>query len=1002
MSFFNYKNPLSSEIAVGSLTVDRDDTKGTTFSVGLIGGYMEVWSLDDLKYTIYGTGNIEDERNRIPIQYYERLFGGQSNTLTINNDLISSGRRRLGMLVYVHETDTTYQYVIPNYENLFNPLSAYTGGLVITGDTSWTISTGTQFAPNADTTAFVDAWLDSSIEGVSGVTRENARWRIFWGTDWQVTGGTVDYNSTGDLNLNSNSGNTVTISGLKTITGGTYFSGTSTLTLYNNLGDTIDITGFTGGQSGTSGSSGSSGTSGSSGSSGTSGSSGSSGTSGSSGESGTSGSSGSSGTSGSSGESGTSGSSGSSGTSGSSGESGTSGSSGSSGTSGSSGESGTSGSSGSSGTSGSSGSSGTSGSSGSSGTSGSSGSSGTSGSSGSSGTSGSSGISGVDGTNGTSGSSGSSGTSGSSGSSGTSGSSGSSGTSGSSGSSGTSGSSGESGTSGSSGSSGTSGSSGESGTSGSSGSSGTSGSSGESGTSGSSGSSGTSGSSGESGTSGSSGSSGTSGSSGSSGTSGSSGSSGTSGSSGSSGTSGSSGESGTSGSSGSSGTSGSSGSSGTSGSSGSSGTSGSSGSSGTSGSSGSSGTSGSSGSSGTSGNSFTGGTVTYDSNGRLTFESENPTDNINVDGFKTVTGGTYLSASTTLELYNNLAETIQITGFTTGGGGDISVSANTGLGIIDPNILYTIYNTTLSPSLEMDVTVGGIEAGTTVSDLTGKTFVDMFNDLLFPTVLPTYTQPTIVLNGLSSKTKEVGDTEAINVTGYGVKNDAGDYTNIRIRTGTTSANVEVIIDNNPSETSVTNVPDQFGFPNPNSPNSGFTSIALSYTLTVPTPASTTSTVYYDAIGDYGQGLAKKDNKGDDTTTSPISSGTKNSSDRIITGIYPYFWGVSSTEPTTTTIAAAISGGTANKVLSQANSTITITFNATEEYLWFAHLSNYNTKTSWYVAEGNEGDIGSGDDLFGAVSTTSVDSPETYWTGINYKIYISNYPTTTAGGMQLRN
>jgi hypothetical protein len=94
----------------------------------------------------------------------------------------------------------------------------------------------------------------------------------------------------------------------------------------------------------------------------------------------------------------------------------------------------------------------------------------------------------------------------------------------------------------------------------------------------------------------------------------------------------------------------------------------------------------------------------------------------------------------------------------------------------------------------MDTTVGGIEAGTTVSDLTGKTFVDMFNDLLFPTVLPTYTQPTITLNGLSNITREIGSTESINVTGYGVKNDAGDYQNIRIRTGTTSANVEVIIE----------------------------------------------------------------------------------------------------------------------------------------------------------------------------------------------------------------
>jgi hypothetical protein len=398
----------------------------------------------------------------------------------------------------------------------------------------------------------------------------------------------------------------------------------------------------------------------------------------------------------------------------------------------------------------------------------------------------------------------------------------------------------------------------------------------------------------------------------------------------------------------------------------------------------------------------TGGTVDYNSTGDLNLDS-NSGNTVTISGLKTITGGTYLSATTTLELYNNLGETIEISGFTSGSG-DIAVSANTGLGIIEPNILYTIYNTALSPSLEMDATVGGIEAGTTVSDLTGKTFVDMFNDLLFPTVLPSYTQPTITLNGLSDTTKEIGSTESINVTGYGVKNDAGDYQNIRIRTGTTSANVEVIIDNNPSETSVTNVPNQFGFPNPNNPNSGFTSIALSYTLTVPEPniSSTVSNVRYDTIGDYDSGLVIKDNKGDDTTTSPISSGTNNSTDRIITGIYPYFWGISSTEPTASSIADEISGGTANKVLLQANGTITITFNATEEYLWFAHLGNYTTKSTWYVAEGNEGNIGSGSDLFGAVTTTSVDSPETYWTGINYKIYISNYPTTTAGGMQLRN
>jgi hypothetical protein len=922
MANFNYKNPVTLDLVNFTETVIRSDVFGTNYSVLGTGGYMEVWSIDDLKFNTYGiTGSIvQDERNIIPVRYYSRAASFQSNRIDLNNDGISSGRRRLGMLVYVHETDTVYQYVIPDYETLYN--NAESSGAIIETTDYFQVSSGSQFAPNAAGQAFIDAWLDNSIEGVSGATSSNSRWRVFWGTDWQVTGGTIDYNSTGDLNLNSNSGNTVTISGLKTITGGTFFSGTSTLELYNNLGDTISVTGFTGGSGGTSGSSGSSGTSGSSGSSGTSGSSGSSGTSGSSGSSGTSGSSGSSGTSGSSGSSGTSGSSGSSGTSGSSGSSGTSGSSGSSGTSGSSGSSGTSGSSGSSGT---------------------------------------SGISGVDGTNGTSGSSGSSGTSGSSGSSGTSGSSGSSGTSGSSGSSGTSGSSGSSGTSGSSGSSGTSGSSGSSGTSGSSGSSGTSGSSGSSGTSGSNGSSGTSGSSGSSGTSGSSGSSGTSGSSGSSGTSGSSGSSGTSGSSGSSGTSGSSG---------------------------------------------SSGTSGSSGSSGTSGNSFTGGTVTYDSNGRLVLESENSLDNINVDGFKTITGGTYLSATTTLELYNNLSDTIQITGFTTGGG-DISVSANTGLGIIDPNTLYTIYNSNLSADLEMNEDVGGLDAGTRVDDLTGKTLVQLFNDILFPTALPTYTKPTVTLQGLNNQTLEVGTTKSIVVSGYGDKNDAGDFTSIRVRTGTTSPNVDVVIDNSPTESSITNIPDQFGFTNPNNPNTRFTSTQLSYTLTIPEPTigEAASTVMYDAEGDCNAGLPKLDNKGNtDTRTAGTSVDTPqqartnlNSTDVTITGVYPYWYGVSTSQPTINSIQNAISGGTANKssITNNQNDTITITFNASSEFLWFAHFEEYNTKQSYYVTDLNKGNFGSSG-LFETEVIGAIDSPDGYWSGVNYKIYISNYQTTTTG------
>lgn len=248
MSFI-YKNPLSTDIVNGTLSVIRTDTKGTTFSSGLVGGYTEVWGLSDLKFTIIGTGNIRQESNRIPVEYYQRPAPFQSNQLTLNNDLISSGRRRLGQLVYVQETDTVYQYVIHDYETLYD--DAFTDGAVSTGDTTSTVSSGSQFAPNAGGTNFINAWLDSSIEGVSGVTRANARWKIFYGSDVTVTGGTY---SNGTAAFTNSTGGTFNVTGFTSggtgtdtfLTGGTYNNSTGTLSLErNDSGSTINITGFT-------------------------------------------------------------------------------------------------------------------------------------------------------------------------------------------------------------------------------------------------------------------------------------------------------------------------------------------------------------------------------------------------------------------------------------------------------------------------------------------------------------------------------------------------------------------------------------------------------------------------------------------------------------------------------------------------------------------------------------------------------------------------------------
>ncbi len=105
---FPYKNPISSIQANGTQTVPRNNTYGTTFSVNNTGGYMEVFSLSDLYYTIPSgtTGSIEYSGNTIPIEFTKGTGAAWSpDVITLASDNISSGRRRLGMLAYVYEVD---------------------------------------------------------------------------------------------------------------------------------------------------------------------------------------------------------------------------------------------------------------------------------------------------------------------------------------------------------------------------------------------------------------------------------------------------------------------------------------------------------------------------------------------------------------------------------------------------------------------------------------------------------------------------------------------------------------------------------------------------------------------------------------------------------------------------------------------------------------------------------------------------------------------------------
>jgi len=245
---FNYKNPISPLTILGNLTVTRTDVFGTNFSVLGTGGYMEVYTLNDLYYTIPSgaTGLIEYSSNTIPIQFNKGIGTVFSpDVLTLNSDNISSGRRRIGMLVYVIDDDQIYQYQIPNFESLWSGATGATGPggpTVVFSEFGTTVKNNTP-----EGVSFISAWTANTIEGISGETALTAVWKKLE-TGGEFTGGTVTGATIFTNGLTANTFSASTYLGLPAdifITGGTFDNNTDTLTLERSSGSSIVVTGFT-------------------------------------------------------------------------------------------------------------------------------------------------------------------------------------------------------------------------------------------------------------------------------------------------------------------------------------------------------------------------------------------------------------------------------------------------------------------------------------------------------------------------------------------------------------------------------------------------------------------------------------------------------------------------------------------------------------------------------------------------------------------------------------
>lgn len=309
----------------------------------------------------------------------------------------------------------------------------------------------------------------------------------------------------------------------------------------------------------------------------------------------------------------------------------------------------------------------------------------------------------------------------------------------------------------------------------------------------------------------------------------------------------------------------------------------------------------------------------------------------------------------------------------------INLEPNTGLEFNNASNLQTKYNTLIANGVTSQ----------TINKLTSKaasvwktkTIIEVLDEILFPANLPTYTIPTLVLTDSLEPIQEVGNEVTNNFTLVGTKNDAGNFTSLRILEGATE-----IANSSPS-------------PGP--------SATLSYSHTFEVQPGVTT---WTGKGSYNQGARKTDSQGvEDTRPYAIRSVNNpqeadsdfTSNSTSIDGIYPYFYGTSTTKLTDTEIRDIIQEGDASKVLTKADGTISITFNASDKYIWFAHADAYTEKTTWYGDTINNGNIGGSTDFINAPNIIEVASPDGYWT-VEYLTYISDYSTNTVGALEFRN
>lgn len=176
------------------------------------------------------------------------------------------------------------------------------------------------------------------------------------------------------------------------------------------------------------------------------------------------------------------------------------------------------------------------------------------------------------------------------------------------------------------------------------------------------------------------------------------------------------------------------------------------------------------------------------------------------------------------------------------------------------------YKSALADDITTVNALGGIPAGTTVAQLKNKTFSQLFDELIFPTVNPTFEAPTALLSLRSTSTPII---QEVGTTGASVPVDASfnkGYNPGAIKiAGVKKQNRGGALKTSGSFIYINNDPASREFP-----------------TEIPE-----GSIIYKYRAAYDQGPQPLDSKGNNYQT-PLPAGTVDSAAITINGVYPYF------------------------------------------------------------------------------------------------------------------